>query len=117
LTTRTPSRGKCITCKKIITYENSDAGHFLTKKSHHSVKFNEKNCHLQCSACNTFNCGEQLLYIIELEKMYGRKVVDNLILEGNRPRKFTDEDYIKIIEVYNDKISKLLKGHNVQMDE
>lgn len=110
LTTGTLKRGKCFTCNTILSLDRphtAHAGHFLTRGAHHSVKFDERNTHLQCFSCNNMKSGNLIEYMLNLEKLYGRKEINDLILKSNQPKKFTELDYENIIKTYTKKIEEL----------
>lgn len=52
-TTNTKVCFKCISCKKIVTFNGNDAGHFITIACK-ATKFDERNVHAQCATCNRF---------------------------------------------------------------
>jgi len=59
----------CISCDKDKNWNGQwHAGHFYTTKARPDIRFNDDNCHKQCSVCNNFlsgNIGEYRPSIIE----------------------------------------------------
>ena len=43
---------KCISCGQIKPFEQADCGHFFSRR-HHSVRFDEDDCHAECRHCLT----------------------------------------------------------------
>lgn len=56
--TGTPTYGVCVTCNKTVTYEESNAGHFMDRQ-HMATRWHEQNVNLQCVSCNKYNQGRQ----------------------------------------------------------
>jgi hypothetical protein len=48
----------CISCNKTKDWSGQwHAGHFYTTKARPDIRFNEDNCHKQCSVCNNYLSG------------------------------------------------------------
>ncbi len=97
----------CISCEKPAKKEN--AGHFFNANNHWSVRFDERNVHLQCEHCNTFLSGNLIYYRENLIKKIGITDFNNLSLIANETRKFTIPEVKEIIEIYKEKV-KILKN-------
>ena len=69
--------GRCISCGKIITYSDSDCGHYINRK-HMTTRYDEKNCNAQCRSCNRFDEGNLQGYRRGLLKKIGEKETDLL---------------------------------------
>ena len=78
--------GSCISCGKIIHWRSGDAGHYISRGIK-SVKYHEKNSHLQCRHCNRFREGEKDGYREGLIKKYGEGVLDELMICKNNTSK------------------------------
>lgn len=61
---------QCITCGKLEFYKQIQCGHFLSRR-HFSTRWEPKNTHSQCKACNMFNQGLQWNHSKYIEKRYG----------------------------------------------
>ena len=95
----------CISCGR-STGCKINAGHFLSVGSHPHLRYNEKNCWLQCEYCNTYKSGNQALYRIELVKRIGLPFVE--ALESDQSiRKFTREELVELRLIYREKLKKL----------
>jgi len=61
---------RCITCGRPHHHKEMDAGHFV-QRNRKAVKFDERNVHAQCTACNRYGHGEQFEYAEAIDKRYG----------------------------------------------
>lgn len=95
----------CISCQKKPLKEN--AGHFYNANNHWSVRFDERNVHLQCEHCNTFLSGNLIYYRENLLKKIGIEDFENLSAEAMKTRKFTIDELKEIISTYKKKIKEL----------
>lgn len=88
-------RDACISCQRTHLGQYH-AGHYRTVGSAPELRFNELNCHKQCSACNNYLSGNIINYRINLIKKIGLEQVE--WLEGkHKPQKLTIDD-IKAIK-------------------
>lgn len=95
----------CISCQKKPLKEN--AGHFYNANNHWSVRFDERNVHLQCEHCNTYLSGNLIYYRENLLKKIGISEFENLSAEAMKTRKFTIEELKEIISTYKKKCKEL----------
>jgi hypothetical protein len=95
----------CISCQKKPLKEN--AGHFYNANNHWSVRFDERNVHLQCEHCNTFLSGNLIYYRENLLKKIGIEEFENLSAEAMKTRKYTIEELKEIIATYKKKIKNI----------
>jgi hypothetical protein len=95
----------CISCQKKPLKEN--AGHFYNANNHWSVRFDERNVHLQCEHCNTFLSGNLIYYRENLLKKIGIEEFENLSAESMKTRKFTIEELKEIISTYKKKCKEI----------
>ena len=95
----------CISCNKNPLKEN--AGHFYNANNHWSVRFDERNVHLQCEHCNTYLSGNLIYYRENLLKKIGIEEFENLSVEATKTRKFTIDELKEIIATYKKKIKEL----------
>lgn len=86
--------GRCFTCNRWALLECS---HFIPRQ-HTSVRWNELNAAGACSYCNRWGHGEQALFLIALEKKYGRPTVDALMELKHITAKFSRDDLNAMIE-------------------
>lgn len=95
----------CISCGKKPLKEN--AGHFYNANNHWSVRFDERNVHLQCEHCNTYLSGNLIYYRENLLTKIGIEEFENLSAEAMKTRKFTIDELKEIISTYKKKIKEL----------
>lgn len=95
----------CISCQKKPLKEN--AGHFYNANNHWSVRFDERNVHLQCEHCNTYLSGNLIYYRENLLRKIGIEEFENLSVEATKTRKFTIDELKEIISTYKKKIKEL----------
>jgi hypothetical protein len=84
------------------------AGHFLTVKARPDLRFNEDNCHKQCSACNNYLSGNQLKYRVRLIRKIGLERVEALEFHGPALNLIV-QDIQAIKETYRIKANELQK--------
>lgn len=97
----------CISCQR---YHNGQyhAGHYRSVGSSPELRFEEHNCHKQCSACNNYLSGNIGNYRINLVKKIGEDKVD--WLEGNHDaKKYTCEELKEIERHYKQKLKELVQ--------
>lgn len=92
----------CISCQKKPLKEN--AGHFYNANNHWSVRFDERNVHLQCEHCNTYLSGNLIYYRENLIKKIGITDFNELSVKAKETRKFSKEELKEIIELYRNKL-------------
>ena len=95
----------CISCQRKPLKEN--AGHFYNANNHWSVRFDERNVHLQCEHCNTFLSGNLIYYRENLLKKIGIEEFENLSAEAMKTQKFTIEELKEIIATYKKKCKEI----------
>lgn len=86
-----------------------DAGHYRTVGSNPALRFEPKNCHRQCSPCNTRLSGNIVNYRIELVKRIGAEEVE--WLEGpHEAKKYTVEELKAMTADYRAKTKELKRA-------
>lgn len=99
----------CISCANPADWHGQwHAGHYKTVGARPDLRFNEDNCHKQCSRCNNFLSGNLAVYTWALEIKIGKERLAALDLEGG-PKKYAASDYAAIHAEYSAKI-KVLKS-------
>ena len=89
---------RCATCGEKTHWTKIQAGHFISRK-HYATRWDERNVHAQCVACNVFKYGEQYKYSLYL----GENLSKELYNKSLGVVKFTDIEIIEMIEEYNEK--------------
>lgn len=99
----------CVSCDKPHDWHGQfHCGHFKTVGARPDLRFNEDNCHKQCSVCNNYLSGNLIEYKLELDNRIGPDRLLALDVEL-KPKKYTAEDYKNIHTEYQQKI-KVLKN-------
>jgi hypothetical protein len=93
----------CVTCGKQDHWKKMQNGHFISRK-HYATRFDEDNCQVQCSGCNVFRYGEQYLF----SKYLGADLSEELLMKSRKIQKFSDNELLDMIELYNEKVNNLL---------
>ena len=98
----------CISCSRFHRGQYH-AGHFRTVGAAPELRFNEYNCHKQCSVCNNHLSGNLLEYRRKLVAKIGIEKVE--WLEGpHEPVKYTIDEILEIKKLYQQKIKELQRG-------
>ena len=95
---------RCISCGKIKPKENADCGHFFSRRRL-SVRWDEKNCHAECAACNRFDSEHLLYYRENLIKKIGQKEFEALEVRANQTSKISDFE----LDTLNNHFGNLIK--------
>ena len=95
----------CISCGR-FHYGQYHAGHYRTVGANPELRFEELNCHKQCSVCNNHLSGNLINYRIGLVAKIGQESVD--WLEGpHAAKKYTVADLKQIELTYKQKLKEL----------
>ncbi len=107
------SHFKCISCGQVKAVKFMDAGHFYNVGYYDGLRYDEDNCHGQCSHCNRFLHGNLIEYQANLISKIGLQRFDRLkIKAGHYKRngyKFTRFELNLLITIYKEKIVELKK--------
>jgi len=92
------SKDPCISCNRHHKGQYH-AGHYKTVGGHPALRFEEDNCHKQCSVCNNYKSGNLSEYRSNLLIKIGLERVE--WLEGpHDPVKYTIEDLQEMLSKY-----------------
>ena len=95
----------CISCNRHHSGQYH-AGHYRTVGANPELRFDDRNCHKQCSACNNHLSGNLVNYRINLVNKFGVGYVD--YLEGpHEPKRYTIDDLKELQKLYTHKIKEL----------
>jgi hypothetical protein len=96
----------CISCQTTKTVKY-DAGHYVPVGRSSALRFNEFNCHKQCSSyCNVHLSGNLIAYRSALVEIYGQEKV--LWLEGvHEMPNYRLDDYKNVYALYTKKLKEL----------
>ena len=71
---RRRDKGICYTCGVKNPWKETDAGHYI-KRGCWRLRFNKRNVHCQCKRCNSHLGGNMDKYAINLERDYGKGIL------------------------------------------
>ena len=104
----------CVSCDKTKDWEGQwHAGHYKSVGARGDLRFNEDNCHRQCSVCNNYLSGNLVNYRLELENRIGFNRLLALEVEL-KPKRLRAEDYRAIAQEYKEKIKQIIKQTAIQ---
>ena len=98
-------RKPCVSCGRYHSGQYH-AGHYRTTKAAPQLRFNEDNCHKQCSVCNNHHSGNITEYRINLVKRIGQWRVEQLE-NNNQLADWTKEKALEIKKEYREKWKEL----------
>ncbi len=105
---------QCFTCGKIGHYKKLQCGHFQSRR-HHSTRWNEQNCNVQCVKCNMFSgSGEQWKFGIRLDAKYGLGTSQELEYLAKQTVKRTRIDYEEDIRYYKAIVKNLKQEKGIE---
>ena len=105
---------QCFTCGKISHYKSGmQNGHFQSRR-HHSTRWNEENCQVQCIKCNMYEQGEQFKFGMSLDGKYGEGKAAELGFLARQIYKVSRVDYEEKISYYKDLVEKLKKEKGIE---
>ncbi|HUV00529.1 MAG TPA: recombination protein NinG [Bacteroidales bacterium] len=99
--------GKCISCGKVLHWKNAHCGHYISRRKY-AVRYNEKNCNLQCVSCNTFQEGNPAGYTLGLVRKYGKDIINDLLMASKLPTKWTQWELDELTKFYKSEVKKLI---------
>ena len=67
----------CYTCNLKMEPNRSQNGHFVPRQ-YLATRFDERNCHAQCYACNMLYGGQPSRYAQRLKEDFGNDIIDEL---------------------------------------
>jgi hypothetical protein len=101
---RLRDKNTCISCGNKT--RKMDAGHYRPAGRNGALRFDERNCHKQCSICNNHLSGNLVKYRESLIKKIGLEMVEELE-SNNEVKRWTVDELQGIIAKYKQKIKEL----------
>ena len=102
------------TCSRISHYKSGmQCGHFQSRR-HHSTRWHEQNCQVQCVKCNMYEQGMQWQFGINLDSKYGEGTAEELEFLAKMLMKFSRVDYEEKISYYKSAVDKLKKEKGIE---
>ena len=95
----------CISCRRHHPGQYH-AGHYRTIGANPELRFDERNCFKQCSACNNHLSGNLVNYRISLVNNFDSSLIE--YLEGpHSPKRYTIDQLKELQELYKSKVKEL----------
>ncbi len=95
---------RCCSCGAVKPWRELQCGHFVSRV-YLATRWDETNCHPQCSACNVLRRGNAIGYSAYLLDRYGTTIFDELETKSKQPTKLTRADLQRMIEETQRKIA------------
>ena len=102
---RQRDKGQCYTCPHRNDPKKMQCGHFVPRQ-YTATRYDERNNHCQCYACNMFYGGQPDIYALNLERDYGKGIVEEL--NKLRTKIEVNMDYEGIAKRYKESVENSL---------
>ena len=99
----------CVTCGIAKPWKEMQCGHYISRGKF-GTRWDEKNCHVQCYACNVMLHGNYPKYARYLIGTYGINILDELELKGNSTPRFSVGELLLMVDEYKRKVELLTNG-------
>lgn len=97
----------CFTCgNSKQTGKMIHAGHFASRQFN-ATRYDEKNVHAQCYACNMFYNGRPHEYAVKLQEVYGDGIIKELRDKAREIKQWSVPELLDLIAIYKEKIKEL----------
>lgn len=101
--------GKCISCGRIMPYDQLDCGHFHSR-IHRNTRYDEDNCSIECHYCNRMSADHLIKYQDNLIKKIGQQRFDLLKVKASMTCKRSAFELELLIKEYEKKVKELEKS-------
>jgi hypothetical protein len=98
--------GYCCSCGQLIHWTDGDAGHFVGR-ANHTLKWDERNVHLQCRQCNYMKDGDRIGYHNFMVENYGQETVEELRRLAKTVRKWRKPELQEMIDTYRERLKAM----------
>lgn len=96
----------CYTCGMVLDPKKSQCGHFVPRQ-YLATRYDERNNHCQCYACNVLYNGQPTAYACHLMVEYGRDIIEELESHRKDAVKRKPDWYLEQIKIYQEKLTAL----------
>ena len=116
--------GYCCSCGKLLSWGESQGGHFHAKgRNYSAASFEEENVHLQCGECNCAQGGNHSGYLNYMNREYGewnetKQEFENPVVDHINSLIYTyfeTEQVRDIARTYKQKCKDLAKNKNFEV--
>jgi hypothetical protein len=98
---------ECYTCGVTKPVKEMQCGHFQSRR-HYATRWHTDNCKPQCVKCNMFMQGNIWVYGNKLKAEIGDVKFNELIQLSNSTVKYTQQDYLDMLEYYKKELNNLM---------
>jgi hypothetical protein len=105
-TTGSPDYCKCITCGKVVPYEQIQCGHAIGGRTN-NILFDDELCNGQCKLCNVGHGGEYQMYKFLLVQKHGEAWWAMKEQAKRTTAQYSEFDYELIAKKYREMTEKL----------
>jgi hypothetical protein len=98
---------KCVSCGKLMHWKHAQAGHYYKSELYPGVRYDLRNIHCQCVACNIFREGNRTEYAKWMKEHYTKQELEELDRKKNNKLKYTKFEWSYLIEEMQDKLRAL----------
>ena len=98
---RLRDHGTCYTCGTVKPPKEMQAGHYISR-THLVFRWDDRNVHCQCYACNCMKHGDLITYREKLVRQYGELSIQLMESRRFEPVKLTAEWYHGQIDRYRE---------------
>ena len=96
---------RCISCRKLLPINVAQVGHYISRR-YESMRWDLRNIHLQCAACNKWKGGNPIEYRKALVEMYGEKEVQSMETFYRESPGYSVFDLEQIVKEYQKKLAE-----------
>ena len=96
---RQRDNGKCFTCPEQKHWKQMQAGHYVSR-SHHSLRWDERNVNCQCMPCNIWKKGNMDVYALRLQLKHGDQILNELQKQKHEIKQFNRPELEELIKKY-----------------
>lgn len=99
---------RCISCGQIKPFNKFDNGHYFSRRKM-ATRWDEDNCHAECTCCNRFKADHLIGYRENLIRKIGQQRFDALTWKASQTKQWTDFELRGLIKYYKVLCDKLKK--------
>lgn len=107
-------KGKCITCGEVKPWRDYDCGHFQSRR-YLLTRYEERNAHSQCVACNQWGSGEQYKHAKAIDDLYGKGTAQELEQKARGMQKMTKQDVMELAREFKSMAEELAEQKGIQI--
>lgn len=97
---------RCFTSGVTMHWKKAQAGHFISRR-HYATRWDEHNVQVQSVAENVFNQGNSPVFAKRLTEVYGKGVVEMLLIKKSNTWKPSKLELTLLIKEYKAKIKHI----------